>query len=211
MVWAISHCLEQYSLERKPIMIRKLSLILLALSLPALAALWLTRSGNSATPLLGCKPGALTVRTGQTFYFTVAVTDTTDLYAWQFDMTFNPIYLEFISVMPGDHLVSDGAAGYFVQPVSTSNEVQLAAYTRLSENVGVDGSGNIAYVYFRAKKATTGYNATLNDRVVVNRNALDVTYSPYNSYHCKVIISDSAPVYAQPGVGFPANVPLILK
>lgn len=192
-------------------MIRKLSLILLAISLPALAALWLTRSGNSATPLLGCKPATLTVRTGQTFYYTIAVTDTTDLYAWQFDMSYSPTYLEFLSVIPSTHLATEGAAGFFVRPISATNEVQLASYTRLSKNVGVDGSGDVAYVFFRAKKATTGYYATLNDRKVVNRNALDVSYGAYNSYRCKVIISDSAPVLGQPGVGWPANLPLIIK
>ncbi len=192
-------------------MIRKLSLILLAIFLPTLAALKLTHSGASATPRLGCKPYVLTVKTGQTFYYTVAVTDTVDVYAWQFDMSYNPTYLEFISVIPGNHLKSDGAAGYFVQPVSASNEVQLATYTRLSKNVGVDGSGDIAHIYFRAKKATSGINSTLNEHMLVNRNALDVTYSAYNSYYCRVIISDSAPVYAQPGVGYPANLPQIEK
>jgi hypothetical protein len=209
--WVNSRCRERRKKERKPIMIRKLSLIVLTIALAGAAALLLTRRAVTATPRMGCKPGVLTVKTGQTFYFTVAVTDTTDVYAWQFDMSFNPTYLEFISVIPGNHLKSDGAAGYFVQPVSTSNEAQLAAYTRLSKNVGVDGSGDIAHIYFRAKKATSGLNSTLNDHMLVNRNALDVTYGSYNSYYCRVVISDSAPVYAQPGVGNPANLPLIVK
>lgn len=190
---------------------RKTILIFCAVILPSLAALWLTRSSVGATPQMGCKPYAVTVKTGQVFYYTVAVTDTTDVYAWQFDMTYNPTYLEFISVMPGNHLASDGAAGYFIQPVSTSNELQLAANTRLGEDTGVDGSGNIAHVFFRAKKATSGSSSTINDHMIVNRNALDVTYSAYHSYYCRVVISDSAPVYTQPGVGYPANLPLTVK
>jgi len=104
-----------------------------------------------------------------------------------------------------------GATGYFIPPVPTSNEAQLAAYTRLSKHVGVVGSGNIAHVYFRAKKATTGSNSTLNGILLLDRNALNITYNSVNSLRCKVIISDNAPVYAQPGVGFPANLPLIGK
>lgn len=192
-------------------MSRKLSLIILTIAFAGVAALFLTHQGVSATPQLGCNPSVITVKTGQIFYYTVAVTDTTDVYAWQFDMSYNPTYLEFIGAYPGDHLRSDDAQNYFVQPVTTSNEVLLVADTRLSKNVGIDGSGNIAHLYFRAIKATTGVNSTINDHMIVNRNALDVTYSSYNSFRCKVIISDSAPVYTQPGVGHPANLPLILK
>ncbi|MBN1535734.1 MAG: hypothetical protein JW908_03295 [Anaerolineales bacterium] len=193
-------------------MMRKISLIILAISLPALVVLFLNRQpAGAATPQLGCNPTVLTVKTGQTFYYTVAVTDTEDVYAWQFDMSFNPTYLEFIGVIPGNHLVSDGASGYFVSPTSISNEVQLAAYTRLSEHVGVNGNGNIAHVYFRAIKATSGTNGTLNGILLLDRNALDVDFDTVNSLRCKVIISDSAPVYAQPGVGHPANLPLIDK
>ncbi len=190
---------------------RKLSLILQAVALAAAVALLLTHRSSGATPKLGCNPYTLTVKTGQTFYFTVAVTDTVDIYAWQFDMTYSPTYLEFLGVYPGDHLKSDGAASYFAQPVSAPGEVQLAAYTRLGEDAGVDGSGNIAHVYFRALKATSGYSATINDHLLVDRNALEMSYGAYNSFHCRVIISDSAPVYAQPGVGNPANLPLIVK
>lgn len=197
--------------ERRKIMTRKLFLVILIIAFAGAAALLLTHQGVSATPQLGCKPAVFTVKTGQIFYYTVAVTDTTDVYAWQFDMSYNPTYLEFIGAYPGDHLRSDSAGNYFVQPVVTSNEVQLVANTRLSKNVGINGSGYLAHLYFRAKKATTGVNSTINDHMIVNRNALNVTYSSYNSFRCKVIISDSAPIYVQPPVGFLTNMPVIIK
>lgn len=190
---------------------RKIILIILTVAITGTAALLLTRGSVGAVAQLGCNPTVLTVKTGQIFYYTVAVTNTNDLYAWQFDMSFSPTYLEFIGVMPGNHLISDGASGYFVSPTATSNEVQLAAYTRLSEHVGVNGSGNIAHVFFRAKKTTSGTNSTLGGIMLLDRNALNITYDSVNSLRCKVIISDSAPVYVQPAVGFLANMPLILK
>jgi hypothetical protein len=197
-------------------MARKLSLITLAIVLPVVAILLLAQKATAAGPLLGCKPSYLTVKTGQIFYFTVAVTDTVDLYAWQFDMNYNKNYLEFVRVVPGNHLRLDGIQYFFVKPITvtvgtTTNEVRLAAYTRLSSNQGVDGSGAIAHVFFRAKQQTSGYNLTLNDHQLVNRNALDVTYGAFNSYYCRVVISNSAPELHQENIGEVSYLPMTLR
>lgn len=176
---------------------------------------FLTRqSANAATPQFGCSPTTLTVHTGQTFYLTVAVTDTLDLYAWQFDTQYHPEYLEWVALMPGNHLRSDGAYHYLVPPKvvvsgSTTKEATNAAATRLSKDTGVDGNGVIAYLYFRAKKKTTGTTVTLNDSMLVDRNALVISKSLVNSGKCKVIISDSAPVLVQPPVGELIFLPMV--
>jgi hypothetical protein len=197
-------------------MVRKFSLISLAIVLPVTVILLFVQKATAAGPKLGCKPYFLTVKTGQTFYFTVAVTETVDLYAWQFDMNYNKNYLEFLRVVPGKHLRVDGVQYYFVKPITvtvgtTTNEVRLAAYTRLAADQGVDGSGAIAHVFFRAKSPTSGYNLTLNDTKLVNRNALDVTYGAFNSFQCRVVISNSASELKQENVGEVSLVPMILR
>jgi hypothetical protein len=194
-------------------MTRKLSLITLAIFIAISLTLLVLHNSAAAGPKLGCKPLDLQVKTGQIFYFTVYVTDTTDLYAWQFDMTYSPTYLEFVRVVHGDHLRQDSAGYYLVQPISATGEIQLAAYTRLAEDVGVDGTGAIAHVFFKAKAetSTSGYNATLNETKLVDRNALDVTYTGSNSYKCKVTIRNTNPPLIQPPVGEVLFLPEILR
>ena len=196
-------------------MVRKFMLLTSTILIPIAALVFMLQDSAAAGPTFGCKPYNLTVKTGQMFYFTVAVTDTIDLYAWQMDATYYPEYLEFQNMVVGNHLISDGALHYLVNPtlvtgVST-NEIRLAAYTRLSKDVGIDGSGTIAYFFFKAvKKKTDGTNVTLNDRKLVDRNALEVSSSLTNSGHCKVIISDTAPPLIQPALN-PLYLPTILR
>jgi hypothetical protein len=199
-------------------MIRKISLLSLAILLPAVILILFSHQTTSAaiTAKLGCKPLSLTVHTDQTFYITVAVTDTTDLYAWQMDASYNKNYLEFDRIVPGDHLRSDGALYYLVTPTvvtgTTTNVMHLAAYTRLSKDVGVDGSGAIAYIFFHAlsQTSTSGINVALGT-TLVDRNALDITKSMVNSGNCKVIIRNSAPELQQDPVGELVYLPIILR
>lgn len=178
---------------------------------------WIARqSASAATPRFGCNPTTLTVRTGQTFYLTVAVTDTLDLYAWQFDASYSNQYLEFVTLLPGNQLRADGARDYFVAPTvapgSSTNEVRLAAATRLSQHGGADGSGPVAHLLFRAlNRKPDGSTVTLNDITLVDRNALEISRELVDSGRCKVIISDSAPILYQPPVGELVFVPLVVR
>jgi len=195
---------------------RRLILIFLVMLIPIGAFLFMAHQASAATAKLGCNPLDLTVKTGQTFYITVAVTDTTDLYAWQMDATYYHQYLEFVRIAPGDHLRQDGALYYkatpTVVPGSTTDEMRLAAYTRLSKHTGIDGNGSIAHIYFRALSQNLGgTNVTLNDTKLVDRNALEISKSLANSGHCKVIISTSAPELEQYPVGELIFLPSILR
>lgn len=197
-------------------MIRKSISILLVTLIPIGALVFFIRVASAATPKIGCSPTNLTVKTGQTFYITVAVTDTSDLYAWQMDASYYNAYLEFVRLLPGNHLRSDGTRYYLVKPGvvtgSTTNEMRLAAYTRLSRNSGTNGSGHIAHIFFRAvKQKLDGTNVTLNDIKLVDRNALAISKSLVNSGQCKVTISDSAAVLNQPAVGELILLPVIRR
>jgi hypothetical protein len=189
---------------------KKIICLTFAFLLPALALLILTRQPATATTAyLGCKPASLTVKTGQSFYFTVTVTDTLDLYAWQLNADYNPTYLEFQRILPGNHLFADGASYYYIQPVDPGNtEAQRAAATRLSLHQGIDGSGEIAYVFFRAKTEINGTNVVLRETTLVDRNALAITKTLYNSGNCRVYISDTADELIQPSVGEVIYMPL---
>ncbi len=179
---------------------RKIILITLVTLIPLAALMFFMQTASAADPYIGCRPYNLTVKTGQTFYITVAVTDTVDLFAWQINARYYPEYLEFAGIVSGDHLRSDGALGYSVAPVvvpgTSINDMTLAAYTRLGKDYGTDGSGEIAYILFRAvKQNLAGSTITLHDTVLVDRNALEISKSTANGGKCKILISDAAPQF----------------
>lgn len=83
-----------------------------------------------------------------------------------------------------------------IVPGPTLNDISLAAYTRLSRDVGIDGGGEIARIRFKAlKQKLVGTTISLHDLLLVDRNALEISKSPVNGGNCKVIISDTAPLY----------------
>ena len=173
-------------------------------------------AAQAGTAKVGCQPQNLTVRTGQTFYVSLVVTDTLDLYAFQFDTTFNNQYLEYLTLLPGAQLRSDGAKDFVVAPqlkiAPTTNEALNAATTRLSQDGGVNGSGALAHILFRAvKQKTDGLTIDLNDILLVDRNALEIEKDYVNNADCKVIIRNDAPVLIQPPVGELLFLPTVVR
>ena len=173
-------------------------------------------AAQAGTAKVGCRPQNLTVRTGQTFYISLVVTDTLDLYAFQFDTTYNNQYLEYLTLLPGAHLRSDGAKDFVVAPQlkigTTTSEALNAAATRLSQDVGVNGSGALAHILFRAvKQKTDGLTIDLNDILLVDRNALEIEKDYVNNADCKVIIRNDAPVLIQPPVGELIFLPTVVR
>ncbi len=186
-------------------MYRKIIFMLAAIILPVAGVVFAIQQARAASPVVGCTPYSLTVKTGQEFYITVAVTDTVDLYAWQLDASYYPEYLQYVKMVSGDFLRSDSASIYPVSPVlspgSTLNELSWAANTRLSKDTGVNGNGNIVYFVFRAvKQKLDGSNITLNDTKSVDRNAILISTTRANSGVCKIFISDTAPTLIQPPI-----------
>jgi len=174
------------------------------------------QTASAAGAKIGCNPYNLTVKTGQTFYITVAVTDTIDLYAWQMDLKYYPEYLEFDRLVAGSHLRSDGTSNYQVEPSVVTetfyNVMSLAALTRLSNNRGVDGSGSIAHIYFHAlKQKLDGSAITISDWKLVDRNALEISSTRTNSGLCRITISDSAPPLDQLPIDGALFLPFIVK
>ena len=184
------------------------SAVLLAASL-GLAATYV----GATTPQVGCSSGPLTVRTGQSFYFTVVVSDVLDLYAWQTDVTYSTDYLDYEGIVIGDLLRRGGAAQATIEPMESPGLVDNVAVTRLSRHTGQDGSGTIAYLFFTALK-DTGSGSTSADvlhAVLVDRNALAIDKNYINYGHCRATIDDDAPPLVQPPVGARVYLPMVLR
>lgn len=183
----------------------------------AIAAAWFVFLAPSpvgaTTPRIGCPADTLTVRTEQRFYHTVVVNDVLDLYAWQTNITYNGTYLAYDGFVMGDFLRQDGAAQYVIAPSTRPGLVSDLAVTRLSRHTGQDGSGAIAYLFFRALKSTgTGRTAVkVTSALLVERNALEISKNYIDLGNCWTIISDDAPVLIQPSVGEKVFLPLLLR
>ena len=146
----------------------------------------------------GFETNDITVQTGQTFYLTMVINDIDDLYAWKCDIEYDADYMELTNVTEGQFLSSDGAQTYYVAPALVADDTQWTASTRLAQDEGVDGSGDVVTLFFRALDETNGKSVRLKNIELIDRNARDIDRDILNSGRCIVTIEDDAPLYTQP-------------
>jgi general secretion pathway protein D len=114
------------------------------------AVLALLAEPAAATTLSFAAPAA--VPAGQAFTLDVLVTDATDLYAFQFDIAFDPTLVQATAVQEGGFLSAGGGATSFL-PGSIDNlvgSVSFTAGTLTGPGPGTTGSGVVAHLSFQA-------------------------------------------------------------
>ena len=173
-------------------MSKRTSLPLAVLMVGAVLALMCIPASGAGTASIGFSPATVTVQTGAVFSLTVVVNDVIDLYGLQLDASYNDEYLEFVNAEAGTMPGSDDVSTYFATPAAEAGEILHGAITRLSNDAGIDGSGTIVEVFFRALKDTTGTYVKIENPQLVDRNGQDISRSYINSGRCKVIISADA-------------------
>ncbi|MEK6945597.1 MAG: MopE-related protein [Nanoarchaeota archaeon] len=105
---------------------------------------------TSAAVNLSFSPSSQQVGNGTNFGVNVSVSNVTDLYSFQFDLTYNSSVLQYIGISSGPFLNSDGASIFQVPPNSSSPGVlRNYAATRIGVTNGVSGNGVIAQLIFR--------------------------------------------------------------
>ncbi len=90
-----------------------------------------------------------TISLGQQFYVDVKLADIQDLVNGTFAMTFNPIFVEFVSAAEGTFMKRDGKPATF--SATPSNGQLSVTIARGAIVGGISGNGTIASVLFRAK------------------------------------------------------------
>ena len=106
---------------------------------------------SSATPTLSIEPPSQNVNVGEGFSLQVSVTNVADLFAYQFDIAFDPSVLAAQSITEGTFL-SGGGSTFFV-PGSIDNTAGLISFTAnalFGPITGVDGGGVLAQMTFDA-------------------------------------------------------------
>jgi hypothetical protein len=119
-----------------------------AASLTLLTALG---TAANASTVLSISPSAQIVGSGSTFTVDVNISGVTDLYGYQFDLSFKPNVLSAVSSSEGSFL-TEGGATFFV-PGTNDNVggvVSGTADTLIGAIPGVTGSGTLAMLTFRA-------------------------------------------------------------
>ena len=121
-----------------------------------------------ATPIVSVQPATKTVAVGQTFSLDISVASVVDLYAFEFDLGFNPTELSVNSVTEGPFLGTGGSTFFVGGTVNNvSGSITFTADSLETAIVGVNGGGVLATVQFTAHGAGSGlitpFNITLLD------------------------------------------------
>jgi hypothetical protein len=108
-------------------------------------------SAAHAQAVLSIDPTTQTTSTGTVVTVDVGIANVSDLYAYQFDLTFNPSVLQAVSSSEGSFLAGGGSTFF----INGSNDnvggtVSATADTLLSAVNGVNGSGELAVFTFDA-------------------------------------------------------------
>jgi adhesin HecA-like repeat protein len=118
-------------------------------ALGLVAACTLGQFASAAT--LNISPITETVTAGSQFTIDVNTSGISDLYAYQFDVSFDPTILNAVSSMEGSFLSLGGATFFIPGTVDNSSGVVSAtANTLISAVPGVSGSGSLGEFVFQA-------------------------------------------------------------
>ena len=88
---------------------------------------------------------------GQQFSLDIKISDAKDLANAPFVLTYDPIFVEFVSISEGTLLKSDGKPTTFSgKPDAAAGTVNVTSL-RATGNAGVNGGGTLATLLFKAK------------------------------------------------------------
>jgi hypothetical protein len=96
-------------------------------------------------PTLSIDPASSILSVGSNVTLDVNIANVTDLYAFQFDLSFAPSLLSAVSIVEGTFLPGGGATFFIPGTIdNVGGTVALTADTLLGSGPGVDGSGTLA-------------------------------------------------------------------
>ncbi|MBR9704322.1 hypothetical protein GOV12_02840 [Candidatus Pacearchaeota archaeon] len=102
-------------------------------------------------PEINVIPNHTELDLGYLFYINISVDNVTDLYGFQFDLTYDSPDLEFVDIVNGDFLNSDGNNVFFSYTFNTMGLIDNIYATRTGPVSGMSGSGVLATLRFIAQ------------------------------------------------------------
>ena len=141
------------------------------MSIKSIALLLAAVPAAFAVPVVSVQTGPL--GPGQTFTAGVSITGVTDLYAFQFNLSFSPQIVAATSVTEGAFLPSGGATFFAPGAINnTAGTITLTADSLLASISGVSGTGTLASIVFH------GVGQGVSPIAISNVQLLDSTLSP---------------------------------
>jgi adhesin HecA-like repeat protein len=142
----------------------------------SLSAFGLSVSIAHAQANLSIDPATLTVSSGATFNVDVNVSNVTDLYGYEFDVTFTPTVLSAVASSEGSFLTAGGSTFFIPGTIDNSGgTVAATADTLLTAISGVSGSGTLATLTFDAIGGGTS-PLTIQNVQLLNSNLNSILY-----------------------------------
>jgi Cohesin domain len=143
-----------------------------------------------ADAVAGISPGSANVVVGQTFDIPVSVSQVSDLFSFQFDLSYDPIILELQSISEGSFLPTAGST--FFLPGTIDNTAGTATFTADSLVGAISGaSGDGALAIFSFEALTAGTSAlTLSNVVLIDSLQNEI---PFGTTDGQVIVSSAVP------------------
>ena len=109
-----------------------------------------------AIPLVSVEPTSQSVVADGTIPVRIAVSGVADLYAYQFDLTFDPTVLSAVSITEGDFLAPGGSTLFVPGTIDNgAGSIRFTADTLIGSVPGMSGTGTLANVQFQAVAAGT--------------------------------------------------------
>ena len=119
--------------------------------------------------------GSITVSPGATFNLPVSITGVSDLYAFQFDVSYDPLVVQLMSINEGPFLPSAGTTSFV--PGIIDNVAGLATFTAdtiIGFGPGVSGSGVLATLQFNMLSGSSAL--ALSNVILLDSSFQDITF-----------------------------------
>ena len=130
-----------------------------------------------AAPVLSIQPASPVFELGQPFSLDIVVTGITDLFAFQFDVGFDPAALNARSVTEGPFLASGGVTAFVPGTIdNTAGIVGFTADTLLGAVSGVTGAGVLATVNFNSVHAGRS-TVDIMAATLLDSSLFDITFT----------------------------------
>jgi hypothetical protein len=165
---------------------------------PYLLLLLLACAAPVSATSISVSPLSSTHTVGDNFTIDIAVSDFADLYAYQFDVQFDPAVLSAVTIDDGDFLTSGGDLDFFIPGTidNIAGTITFTANTILgppsSPTLPTPG-GTIAKINFNALAASGGSSIGLLNVLLYNQVDLDPISSTSYSVESGRVIIDGIP------------------
>ncbi len=146
----------------------------------AMILLFLVSAKGFAATTVGIQPAISNQSLGSFFDVFVDIEDVIDLFAFQFDISFDPAVLHAVSTAEGSFLPTGGDT-FFIPGIidNTTGSISFTADSLLGPDPGVTGNGHLAVLSFEASGLGTS-PISLSNWILLDSTLSDISFTSKN-------------------------------